>query len=420
MRLPRYARVACAALLALSAMARAQQVPNPADSPPSVVQATLIAPGNPPFHLKATITAGHDPSPVGQVEISWVAPNKWRRTIESDDFSQTLIVNGGMVFEHDSDDYFPIALNTLVTAMVDPKPILDAHRPEDQLQTKANGASSESGSVCFGTAKKMCGTSPSGLTEIVGTPGHSVGFTAYRDFKGMRVARILTDTVGVGEFHRAQITDLEELTNPGESLFAVSETTPKEKRIRAILIPEAELRGLALQPPEVIWPQVLDGATTGTASFDVSVDHSGQVREVLPVHTDNERSNDSARNQIMRWKFKPVVKDGSAVQVESLLTFALNTRAFGPPDPLSDAEVRKLASNIVDPVITPGTAPSGTIYTLWAAIDSDGNVIEVIPAPGAPALFKPCYDAIKKWHFSPIIENGQPRPYRAEIKFQVP
>jgi hypothetical protein len=67
------------------------------------------------------------------------------RTIRSQDFSQTLIANGDKVFEQDSDDYFPLGLQTLATALVDPQLILDSWRPGDQLMTKADGSADESG-----------------------------------------------------------------------------------------------------------------------------------------------------------------------------------------------------------------------------------------------------------------------------------
>jgi len=420
MRIEACVRLACIGAFLLAMVGQAQEVSNSSDSTPHIVQSTLIAPGNPPFELKAVLREGRDPTPTGHVEMLWMAPNRWRRTIESDDFSQTLIVNGDSTFEQDSTDYFPVGLSTLVTAMVDPKPIIDAHRPDEQLLTKANGASSESGMLCFGKDGKLCLSSPNGLTEIVGMPGHSVTFTNYEKFKEMRVARVLIDTVGVGESQTARVTELKELKNPDAALFSVPQPTPIEQRVRSVVLQEADFRSLALATPEIIWPQVLDGRTSGTASFYVSLDRTGRVREVLPVHTDNERSNDSARNQIMRWKFKPALENGVAVQAQSVLTFALNTRAFGPPDFLSDAEARKLASNIVEPMIPPGAAPSGTIYTLRAAVDADGNLIEVIPAEGIPGLFEPCYQALRQWRFRPIMENGQPRPYRAEIQFRVP
>ena len=128
----------------------------------------------------------------------------------------------------------------------------------------------------------------------------------------------------------------------------------------------------------------------------------GKVREVVPVSTANERTNESVCRQLMKWKFKPISKDGMPAQAESLLTFTLNTRAFGPTTPLSDIEVRKLASNTVEPVISPGTFPAGTTYTLRAAIDSDGRLIEVIAGNGPPKLYGPCYQAVSKWQFEKL------------------
>jgi hypothetical protein len=85
---------------------------------PKVVQATLISPGSPPFHLRAAITERADFNEHIDLEIFWASPEKWKRTIRSQDFSQTLIVNGDMVLEDDSDDYFPLGLQTLATAVV--------------------------------------------------------------------------------------------------------------------------------------------------------------------------------------------------------------------------------------------------------------------------------------------------------------
>jgi hypothetical protein len=387
-------------------------------STPIIVQATLIAPGSTPFHLKATITEMGDPDPKTLVEIYWVSEKKWRRTIQSEDFSQTLVVNGGKVSEEDSEDYFPIGLQTLVTAMVDPKPILDAWHPGDRVLTKANGASRESGEVCY--ASGICARSNYGLIESVDATGHSVEFMDYKTFQGKRVARRLVHSISASDGLTAQVTELDELKHPDEHLFEIHQATAEEKRIHPVVLTQAQLQGQAVENREIVWPQALDGATTGSASFYVSVDPSGQVREVVPVSTANERTNESVCRQLMKWKFKPITKDGMPAQAESLLTFTLNTRAFGPPSPLSDAEVRKLASNTVEPVISPGTFPAGTTYTLRAAIDSDGRLIEVIAGDGPPKLFSPCYQAVSKWQFKPIFQNGEPMPYRAEIAFRVP
>src|SRR5271155_3847811 len=105
----------------------------------SVVQATLTEPGAVPFYLQAIITERSDPEERVDVEMTWAAPDKWKRTIRSREFTQTVVVNGDKSFEQDSDGYFPLGIQVLVTAMVDPKPILDALRPGDPVRTKANG-----------------------------------------------------------------------------------------------------------------------------------------------------------------------------------------------------------------------------------------------------------------------------------------
>jgi hypothetical protein len=304
--------------------------------------------------------------------------------------------------------------------MVDPKPVLEAVRPGDQVMTKANGASDESGKMCFGPNSKMCGTGRFGLTEMVHAAGRSVDFMDYQKFKDKRVARMLIYHIDPGDSLQAHINSLGEFKSYDEEKFSVADPTPKQRQLRSAILPEAELRDLAPQPMEIIWPQVLeDQRTEGETSYYVSLDRSGQVREVLPLSVAIERADDSARRQIMKWKFKPVLKDGILVQAEAVLNFHFNTRAYGPAAPLTDLEVRKLASGVVDPVF-PAAVTSGSTFTIHVAVDEEGHVIESIAGDGPRELSRPCSQAIGKWHFSPIVEDGKLRPYRAEIACRVP
>jgi len=385
-----------------------------------VVQATLIERDGTPFYLQAVITERTDPNEHVDIEMSWVAPDKWKRTIRSQEFSQTLIFNGDKVFEQDSDDYFPLGIQVLATAMVDPRPIVGAVRSGDPVRTKANGASDESGRVCFSPNSKMCLTTRYGLAEFVGAPGRSVDFTDYKKFKGKRVARMLTYQIDPGDSLQARVITIGEFESHDESQFSVPDPTPKSKQIRSVIVPESELRASALQPMEIIWPQVLeDSQTTGETSYYVSLDRSGQVREVFPISVAVERADDSARRQIAKWKFNPMVRDGVAVQAEGFLNFHFNTRQWGPAAPLSNEEVRKLAANVMEPAF-PAVAASGATKSLWIAVDHEGNVIEMIAGDGPPELSKACMEAVGKWHFSPVLEDGKPRPYRAQVTFRVP
>jgi len=381
------------------------------------VQATLI-PGGTPFYLQAVITEPSDPNEHIDVEMFWVAQDKWRRTIKSQEFSQTLIVNHDKVFEQDSADYMPLAIQVLITAMVDPHPIVNALRTGDYVVTKANGKADESGRVCFDNASKMCAISPNGLTESLRGAGRSVTFTKYEKFKGKRVARLLVYTLDHGDSYRARIMTLGEYANKDDSQFAVPEPTSADKQIHSEVLSETDLRALSAQPVEIIWPQVLeDQKTTGTTSYYLSLDRTGRVREVLPLTVSIERADDSARRQLMHWKFNPPTKEGIPVQAEGILTFNYDTRAYGPKAILTDDQARKLASAIVEPEF-PSGSPSGTTCNVRIAVDEDGLVIEQIAIEGGQ-LALACMKAIGKWHFSPIMEDGQPRPYRAELTFRV-
>jgi len=369
--------------------------------------------------LKATITEKGSPAKA-YVEIFWMSAQQWRRNLQSEEFSQTLIVNGDRVFEDDSDDYFPIGLQTLVTALIDPGPTLMAYQAGDVLYTKANGVSREDGMICpTGGRPGLCLGGGHGLREVVGSSIHSVEFMDYKNFQGKRIARTLFTSLGTGSNMKAEVTQLRKLKDPDSGLFAIAQATPNEKQFHVAVLPEPEFRSLILAGPEIIWPQVLDGAISGSARIYVSISPSGEVREAIPVHTDNERANESVCRQIKKWKFKPEVQNGIPVQAESILTFAMNTRAWGPPSPLSDAEVRKLATNMVEPVY-PRNAHAGDTCTYRVAVDFEGRLIEAIAGEGTRALSQPCYEAISKWHFGPVLQNGEPRPYRGEIKFQVP
>lgn len=389
------------------------------EAPPAVVQAVLVATDSSPFHLSAGITERADFNEHIDLEWYWASPTKWKRTITSQNFSQTLIVNGDNVLEQASDDYVPIGLQALAAALVDPRPALQAWRPGDQLLTKANGAADESGRVCFNPQHTMCGVSRFGLTETIGAPGQFITFSDYRPFQGKRVARQVMYKIDQGDSLQARVTALEEMKIVDEKLFAIDQPTPKEKQLRVETFTQAQLAEQALRPMDIIWPQVLDGRTSGETSFFVSIDRTGQVRDILPLDVAIERANDSARRQIMRWRFKPLTKEGVLVQMEGVLKFQFNTRAYGPSEMLNDADARKLATNIAEPTFPPG-ATSGSSCAVRVAVDSDGGVIEQIAGDCAPGLFLTCSKAIGKWKFSPIQREGKFLPYRAEVVFRVP
>jgi len=98
----------------------------------------LTVSGSKPFHLKATIAELDSPDSdyKAEVEMYWVAPDRWRRSIKSPDFSQIMVVDGEKVSEQDQGEYFPWWLNDFVTAIFElaPKQIRLLNTPLPDLE----------------------------------------------------------------------------------------------------------------------------------------------------------------------------------------------------------------------------------------------------------------------------------------------
>jgi outer membrane biosynthesis protein TonB len=119
----------------------------------------------------------------------------------------------------------------------------------------------------------------------------------------------------------------------------------------------------------------------------------------------------------MKWQFKPASMNGTVAQLEAILTFAFNTKVENPLPLLSDDEVRKMATNIVEAVF-PRDTPKGTEVKLRVSVDESGNMIGVqniyqLPDP----IFSAAYRAVSQWHFRPYVRVGKPDRYLADIVF---
>ena len=154
-------------------------------------------------------------------------------------------------------------------------------------------------------------------------------------------------------------------------------------------------------------------------SVYVSVDRSGKVREVWPLASSNPELDQAARDQLLRWQYKPY-SNGGPSQMEAVLTFAFTTRIENPIPVLSDAEARKLATRVVEAVVPAGKSRKGSKFGLRISVDEAGKVLAVQNQNKvAPALYTAGISALKQWRFRPYLNNGKPDRFYAEIIFQV-
>jgi hypothetical protein len=384
-----------------------------------------------PFHLKAHISAGAAHSEyTADIEEFWVSPDKWRRTIQSASFSQVLITNSGSVWEKDTGDYYPFWLHDLVTAIFDPLPMAEQLRhmrtqveiPEDSLESRS----------CVNMQSKIgippvqntvpyafCFGGKLGLLQAVVTPGYRAQFSNYQAFKSKMVPRTITAELVAGLTITAKVTELTELANPDEKLFAIETPTPPAQQIKAYQVSEEATRALALNTPLIVWPTVREGKTSGLLSMYISTDVSGHVREAWPVSSDNPRMAEAAREQLLRWQYKPYMNP-SPSQMEAVLTFAFNTSIENPVPVLTNAEARRLAVRTVQPVIAPGKSRQKS-FSLRISVDESGRVQAVANTNAVPpALYQAGAAALKKWRFRPYLNRGKPDRFYADITFPMP
>lgn len=264
----------------------------------------LTQPGNTPFHLKAGIVESTNPDSdyKADVEEYWVSPTKWRRTINSPHFSQTLIVNGDSVSEQDTGDYYPFWLRDLVTAIFEPLPMLDQLKQvTGKMRAPGGGAQSTtcsrfqqtvgSPSTQISEFSVFCFEGSHGLLESVVTPGYDSEFKDYKKFDAKFVARSIVTDPEPGTTIEAKITSLDELSAPSDDLFIVQQPTQQANRLKSVRVDQALLRNDPVNAPGIVWPTVRDGKTSGALSIYVSIDRNGvfgkpgRLTQTMPAWT---------------------------------------------------------------------------------------------------------------------------------------
>ena len=101
--------------------------------------------------------------------------------------------------------------------------------------------------------------------------------------------------------------------------------------LRTVVVSEAVERTLLVSAPDIQWPTLTSGRNPGTLSIYIAIDREGHVRETLGLNSDNPIMTAAAREQVMKWEFKPATNNGERVQVESVLTFGYETKIVPAP-----------------------------------------------------------------------------------------
>lgn len=319
-------------LLCAGGILQAQQVPLEQVVRTAAERSTLAAPGGAPFHLKATVAdeKAHDPQWNATVEEWWQSPTVYRREFHSAGFTQSLVVNGSRVEEHDDGPVFPELLRNLTTELVTPVPRYDQLAALHQTVPSPDGAPGQivatweipgtDGQTSKAIQASVAVSRQTGLFTYGGDLDWDVALHDFADVHGRQIARRLTAQAGHGPTLTARVTLLEDLDASSASLFQVKQPTPSQQRLRVLVVPEPELRRHLLTQVKPAWPAA---TRPGAMVMRVVVDRTGQVRSVDDFYSDDASAQPAAETAVLQWRFKPYLDHGAPVQVISTVTLPL-------------------------------------------------------------------------------------------------
>jgi TonB family protein len=415
----------------------------------------LTLPGSAPFHIKISISETTNPPSERHAEVEeyWLSSEKYRRTIQSPAFSQTLIVNGSAVCETDTGDYYPYWLYQLVMAVFDPIPFAaQLQHPDRQI---AEPSGDEKDQVCsdihMTVDRIVICFSGNRLLESVFTKGYFAKFADYQKFGAKQVPRrIISEPENKTEI-AASITTLEPLPQPDESMFEVKSPTPPAGRIQILRIDENVMRSLVIGGAEIAWPTVVGGMESGGCGAFVSADRNGNVREEFPEGRDNNGLDQPLHEALLKWKLKQAIVNGVPVQVTALMGFPFKVQvgpappsvpassftpppagsadnsASPPPLPIQQSKPLvpnskptriRIGGNVAAAKLVHKVTPvypqdaksqgiSGTVV-LHCVIAKDGTMLQIDYVSGPPPLMQSAIDAVRQWRYQPTLLNRDP------------
>jgi len=370
-----------------------------------------------PFHAVLVIGSANSPYS-GQLEVWWASRQKFKTVVVSPTFSQTRIVNGADVMETNSGDYYPRWLENFVDAILNPIPMTGNFRGRGgavmlgpqisrsclRRDDRRDGITDVMtwGEICFGGSKPHL--------QSVLTMNYGIEFADWKSFGKKEIARTYrTDVLDYQEVV-GHLTKLEELRGISDDMFAIKTPTPADQQIRTAFVPTQKEESLIENAPKIDWPTVHEGKTEGYMIVYARTDRTGQVRETAKHNSDQPGLEDFGMEQALRYKFKPLIVDGAAVQMEMPLVLHFKSKIADPLPMLTGQELLKQISGC-DAKLVSDIASSGPAKPTSISVNEEGKLTGEGYGPnvdvGSPAVLVKVKLALGlECHFAPFLRNG--------------
>ncbi len=385
-----------------------------------------------PFHALMVIGKPSDEtSPfAGTIEVYWADSAKYRVTVTLKGFQETRIVNGDSVEEVDTGDFYPGWMRNYALALLNPLHRAELFRGrggqiavgEGQMRSCLSRDDRPGGITDQMTWATICFEGKEPRIESAMDFTSFMEFGDYEAFGKKQIARSYTNYDDDHQKIIGRLTKLESLKQLDEKLFTIEHPTPPEQRIETSFVSMATNEALIDHSPAIEWPTVREGKTEGNMIVHVLTDRTGQVRESYKHNSDNPGLEEFGRAQALNYKFKPLLVNGVAQQMETPLVLHFSTRLGDPLPVVTGADIDKYTSGCgYDPILPPGLLPSGTTFKIRVSVNEQGKDTGETFPPGIP------WTAIQKaklhprnCQFKPYIVNGQPWYHHIDFVFTAP
>jgi hypothetical protein len=384
----------------------------------------VLTSNEPPFHavLEIATLKDDDPAFKGRVELFWKNKERYRLVLESPDFGQTLIVNDGHVMETNRGDFYPGWLSGFVTALMDPMPRLkDLRGRQDRVAVGPKTYSCvrrddrPDGITDQMTWAQVCFSGDEPRLQFAMDFTYNMEFSDFRKFGKKQIAHAYVSGTGDHARLRGTLTILEEWKPDENLLIVTNETAPADRILTTLVSTATEESMLESAPKDVTWPIIRDGKTEGYMIVQAVTDRTGQVRETSKHNSDNPGLGSFGREVALKYKFKPLMVDGSAEQMVMPLVLHFTTKLGGDPIPdLDDATTRKMITGCSLPLEIKDAASAGQKIVITFSVQDDGALMTLgssdrkIPVPTLYEQFRGC-------HFPQYEQNGKSTAYRANM-----
>jgi len=394
-----------------------------------------------PFHALLAISKPDNPSSPfrGTIEVFWRDANTYRTVITSQAFSQTRIVNGNEIEEHNTGTFYPIWLRTYLNALLKPIPRPDLFRHSNgriALGERMSGCTSRDdrpggitnemtwGILCFEGAEPRLGS----VMDFTGF----IEFKDYRKFGKKLIAYRYQDYLDGNNPVVGELQALEPLGSAEPALFTITQPTPASELLETTFVSTLKEESMLVHVDTSPWPTAHEGKTEGYMIVHAITDRTGQVREAYKHNSDNPGLEAAGVARALHYKFNPLLIDGVPQQMEMPLVLHFTSQIADPVPVLTGDEISTVASGCGTPSLPSGALTKGTVFHIKISVNEEGKVTgESFPeanqfypetnATSVPnALLSPALRAVGMCRFTRYLRDGVPTYYHALFSFTAP